>query len=306
MTGSFLRIIVLILISSGIKFGAISYPTQKADCISCHGDLMKNTYLHAELDKMCDVCHTATGEEHPKSKVKGFTLSEKIPALCFICHTEFQEQFDTIQIVHGSVKDSVSCLNCHNPHSSPVIKLVTDSTNTLCLRCHNKTIKNDSARIRNINQILSRAKSIHPPIEQGGCVNCHNPHFSEKRSLLIGNFPSGQYLKATTDIFELCFMCHDSDLLEAKTTEFGTNFRNGTTNLHFIHVNSDKGRNCTMCHDVHGAVNKKLILDKLQFGSFEMKIIFNTSENGGSCLTACHSVKKYDRTITIDSTTLKK
>jgi len=28
-----------------------------------------------------------------------------------------------------------------------------------------------------------------------------------------------------------------------------------------------------------------------------MKISFGMTENGGSCLTACHSEKKYDRTI---------
>jgi predicted CXXCH cytochrome family protein len=295
MAGSFITLIVILLFSSGISRETVTNYSGNEDCIKCHSDLVKNTYVHPELATMCDVCHTPTGKEHPKNKVNGFTHSEKLPVLCYNCHTDFQEKVEKYPYVHGSVKDSVSCVNCHNPHSSPFKKLILDSTNDLCLKCHDRTIKSDSVRIRNINQVLSKAKSIHPPVEQGGCVNCHNPHFSEKRALLIGNFPSGQYVKATTDIFELCFMCHDTDILDAKKTETGTNFRNGKTNLHFVHINGDKGRNCTMCHDVQGSANEKLIMDRLKFGNFEMKIKFTPSEKGGSCLTACHGEKKYNR-----------
>ena len=306
MPGLLHSLLFIIMISSGVSYKSVSPDNKTEDCITCHSDLMKNKYIHPELATMCDVCHSPTGEVHPKQSVKGFILSEKLPVLCYNCHSEFQEKADKYPIVHNPIKDQVSCLNCHNPHSSPEIKLINNGINDLCLKCHNQTIKNDSIKIRNVGQILSRAKSIHPPIEQGGCVNCHNPHFSEKRALLIGNFPSGQYVKATDDAFELCFMCHDSDLLNAKNTEFGTSFRNGTANLHFIHVKSDKGRNCTMCHNVHGAGNARLINDKLQFGRWEMKINFSVSDNGGSCLTACHSEKKYDRTILKETTTVKK
>jgi predicted CXXCH cytochrome family protein len=273
------------------------YPEKRiAECISCHSDLTKNAVIHPQLESTCDICHTSTGAEHPQKNAKGFTLTEKIPGLCFNCHSEFQEHLQLYATKHGPVTDSVSCLNCHTPHSSPNKKLVIDPTNNLCLSCHNRTIIKDSVKIRNISQILSRAKSVHQALD-GGCVTCHNPHFSEKRKLLVGAFPSGLYVKAVKDTFDLCFMCHDQEIIEAKETEFGTNFRNGKKNLHFIHINGEKGRNCTICHDVHGAMNEKLISDKFKFGLMEMKIEYKTFENGGSCLTACHNEKKYDRTI---------
>ena len=52
-----------------------------------------------------------------------------------------------------------------------------------------------------------------------------------------------------------------------------------------------------MCHDIHGAIGYRLIRDKIGFGSWEIRIDFALSENGGSCLTACHSEKAYNRTV---------
>jgi predicted CXXCH cytochrome family protein len=297
MAGSYLIVFIAFLFSGVSEYNTALIVPSKQECLSCHENLTRNETVHPELATTCDICHTSNGSEHPKAGTKGFSLSEKLPVLCYNCHTEFQENAEKFPVVHGPVNSALSCLNCHNPHSSPSKKLVLDSSNALCLKCHNKTIITDSSRISNISQTLSRAKSVHPPIESGGCITCHNPHYSEKRVLLIGNFPAGQYVKGVTDNFELCFMCHDTDLLEAKTTEFGTNFRNGKDNLHFVHVNGEKGRNCSMCHDIHGAANAKLIRDRLQFGSWSMKIDFSADENGGTCLTACHSEKKYNRTI---------
>jgi len=297
MAGNFIILLFVFLFSIGKMIQDPYYETPVEECITCHGDLLKNNVIHPQLEATCDICHSSTGEDHPKSSVKGFTLSEKLPVICFNCHDDFQVNMDSSRFVHGPVRDSISCVNCHNPHSSDQQRLLIDGTNNLCLRCHNKTIIKDSIRISNINQLLSDAKSVHAPVESGECVTCHNPHFAEQRSLLIGFFPSEQYVNATLENFEICFLCHDSDIIDSQMTEFGTNFRDGNRNLHFVHINGDKGRNCTVCHDMHGAANDRLIIDRLRFGKWEMKIIFDTNENGGTCLTGCHSERKYDRTI---------
>jgi len=280
------------------KREAHAFPgSQNAKCITCHGDLAKNTVVHPNLETSCDICHAPNGKEHPKKNVKGFTLTEKLPDLCFNCHSDIQEHFGKYPVIHGPMRDSVSCMNCHNPHSSPQGRLLKIEKNDLCLSCHSKTIVTDSFRLSNIGQTLSRARSIHAPIVSDGCITCHNPHFAEKRLLLAGNYPAEQYVKGSADAYELCFICHDAELIGAKTTEKITNFRNGKNNLHFIHSGGEKGRACTMCHNVHSAVNDRLISDKLKFGNWEMKIKFELTEKGGSCLTACHIEKSYDRTI---------
>jgi predicted CXXCH cytochrome family protein len=296
MAGNYLIYILLMLIFPGRHRSSADIEVHREECITCHEELLRKSVVHPQLESICDICHASNGEDHPQGNQKGFSLTEKLPLLCFNCHSDFQDHSDLFPILHGPVSDSLSCINCHNPHSSDQPKLLIDGTNNLCLKCHNKTILTDSATVTNINQVLSRAISIHPPVESGGCVICHNPHFSEKKFLLIGNFPSDQYVQATSDNFEICFMCHETDLLEAPSTEFGTNFRNGKKNLHFVHINGDRGRNCTMCHDIHGAASDRLIRDKLKFGSWEMKIEFMLTDNGGSCLTACHSKKSYVRT----------
>lgn len=300
MTGNYILLLLLFVLLPGRWKPEASFEKQTGECIECHGEMIKEPVIHPELESTCDICHASTGEDHPKPDVKGFSLAESLPLLCFNCHSDFQNNIDTYATVHGSVIDSKSCINCHNPHSSKQSSLLVDGTNNLCLRCHNKTIVTDISRIGNINQVLTRAKSVHSPVEGGGCVTCHNPHYSEKKSLLVGNFPSGLYTEATTENFELCFLCHDTDLLGSISTESGTNFRDGLTNLHFIHINGDKGRNCTMCHDIHGAAGDRLIRDRVVFGRWEMKIDFELSENGGACLTACHAKKIYDRTLAIE------
>lgn len=265
------------------------------ECIKCHSDLLENLVIHPDIESSCDICHSPTGETHPDGNKKGFTLAEKLPELCFNCHSDFQENVGSYKIVHGALKDSRSCINCHNPHSSSQQHLLIPGGNNLCFSCHNKEIMYDSIKIKNIKKDLASAKSIHAPIESGGCITCHNPHFSEKNHLLVAGFPAGQYINSSKENYELCFMCHDSKLLEAQTSKTATNFRNGTINLHFVHVNKEKGRSCIMCHDVHGAPNERLITDRINFGSWEMKIEFKTSENGGTCLTACHGEKTYNR-----------
>ncbi len=86
---------------------------------------------------------------------------------------------------------------------------------------------------------------------------------------------------------------HEPGVGEFTTT--ATNFRNEDQNLHFLHSNSDKGRNCNLCHDVHGSMNEHLILTNAKFGNWDMPLKFSLLDNGGSCSTGCHSTKSYER-----------
>ena len=87
----------------------------------------------------------------------------------------------------------------------------------------------------------------------------------------------------------------NTDLLNLEKTTNMTEFRNGDQNLHYLHINKEKGRSCTNCHDVHAANNTKLIGTTVKFGRWDMPLNFVGTETGGTCATGCHKEQKYDR-----------
>ena len=235
--------------------------TDKKTCKDCHSVLIEKKVVHAVAADDCESCHTANENEHPKQGVKGFDLVEKVPALCFMCHN-MQAAIDSAMVVHKVVNDAKGCLNCHSAHASDQEKLLTKDQKELCLSCHNKTIKTEDKTLANIGQFLKKGNMVHGVIESDGCTVCHNPHASEESLLLKGRFPAGQYTSAKPENFELCFTCHDQELLTAKTSTTATQFRNGEHNLHYLHINGEKGRNCNVCHNVHGSINDKMLIER--------------------------------------------
>ncbi len=263
-------------------------------CTDCHSALIEKETKHpAALDDGCTNCHQSNDSIHPKTGSKTFTLSDKMPDLCFNCHDAIKTDITTLKSVHKIINQKKFCVNCHSPHSSSQAKLLINEEKTLCLSCHNKTITTSTRNIENIKLTLS-SKNIHPALE-GGCNGCHKPHASANNFLLNNAFPEGQYASAKKDSFALCFDCHDSGLLETEKTSSATGFRNGDKNLHFLHINGDKGRSCIMCHNMHASNNEHLILDKVTFGSWSFKLNYKSTETGGSCAPACHGDKTYNR-----------
>jgi predicted CXXCH cytochrome family protein len=286
-----------IIIASFFIFGyTVSGQTEtdKKTCKDCHAALIEQKVVHAIAADDCESCHTANENEHPKHGVKGFDLAEKVPALCYMCH-DMQSTIESARAVHKVVNDAKGCLNCHSAHASDNEKLLTKTGKDLCLSCHNKTINTEGNSLANIGQLLKKGNRVHGAIEGDGCTVCHNPHSSENQLLLTGAFPADQYTKASVENFELCFNCHDLELLTTETTTTATQFRNGEQNLHYLHIHGEKGRNCNVCHNVHGSAFAHLINDKVKFGSWDMPIQYQHEENGGSCNTGCHAKKKYVR-----------
>ncbi len=260
-------------------------------CSSCHDNIKtekKAEFLHAPFDDDCFNCHTAHSSD------KAFLLTESTPGLCYTCHDDIQTKLTKSKTVHQVAKDTKNCRNCHSPHASSHSNILLANENDLCFKCHNKKIISGTDTIENIKEKLTEAQYKHAPLEDG-CNSCHDPHGSDNNYLLIASFPSDEYAKASTGTFELCFNCHDADLLNQQFSETATNFRNGNRNLHYTHINGKKGRNCNICHDVHASKTQFLIKQKSIFGTWEMPMNFRVLKNGGSCRTGCHEKKEYDR-----------
>ena len=183
-------------------------------------------------------------------------------------------------------------MSCHNPHNSKFGKLLKNEEKDLCLTCHSKTIKTKEGPIPNIKE-KTKAKFTHAPVNDG-CTGCHTPHSSKIKGLFTEPFNKNTYVKGVKSSFALCFTCHNSDLLTVQSTDESTNFRDGKKNLHFLHINSPKARNCIICHDVHGSPNPALINDKVKFGDWIMNIKFTKQEKGGSCAPGCHKQLSYN------------
>ena len=75
----------------------------------------------------------------------------------------------------------------------------------------------------------------------------------------------------------------------------GDPFRNGERNLHFLHVNREKGRSCRACHDEHASNQPKHIRESVPFGRWTMHTQYTKTETGGGCTTGCHRPYSYDR-----------
>jgi len=264
----------------------------ESNCKECHSELISKTNVHP-VAQDCETCHQSNGADH-SIITKAFNFTEKLPQLCYTCHDAVQSSIDKSKVIHGAITDKKSCINCHSPHSTEVGKLLKKESKELCLSCHNKVIDANGHKIPNIKQKVTTAKVIHAAVEDG-CITCHKPHSSDRKNLLADKFPSSEYTVVNPDSFALCFNCHDAAMIESATTTSATSFRSANKNLHFVHINGNKGRSCILCHDVHGSENEHLIKSKVLFGNYEMTQTYRSTGTGGSCKNACHTEKAYER-----------
>lgn len=263
-------------------------------CAECHDDQMKEIHKHppaAEGD--CSACHNP----HQSKQKKLLTL----PAaeLCLQCHDSAPFAGRSI---HGPVTAG-QCAACHNPHSSPKAKLLRESGAALCFRCHDKELEDlQKIKLPATKRLFEDKKAkLHPPFAAGDCSDCHRPHASSQARLLGEAFPAGLYQTYSEAAYTLCLNCHDAGAFAEPRTLSATSFRNGNLNLHQRHVNRDKGRSCRACHNPHGSYQPHLVTELFRFGKRNLGIGFESSDNGGSCVTSCHVKVTYDRLVPVNN-----
>lgn len=249
-------------------------------CMGCHLDVqegLKKKHVHAAVESGCTSCHNPHGSANPK------LLAEAGAALCFQCHGEVAEKVQKGAVVHAAVTSGKGCASCHSPHAADQAKLLLSPEKELCLGCH-KTVLTKNMTV------------LHGPIADGQCTPCHDPHGGPNSRLLIRRFSSEPYLPYSDKEYELCFACHNRDLLRFPDTSFATGFRDGDRNLHYLHVNNKlKGRSCQLCHAIHGGENAALIAEKVTFGQWSLPLKFVKTDSGGSCAPGCHKPAAYAR-----------
>jgi hypothetical protein len=180
------------------KLGKIHKGEFTRRCVFCHAVAVPDNALVSDkrlLGVGCEACHGA-GEEHVAAMRSGKKENLRLERLtrlsapqknelCTRCHTigqsvselEMNAAADATRRFpffglqkskcFAANKESLSCLNCHNPHSnaSPDPK----TYEAACLKCHAAP-----APAPTPSQVFTRGKPC-PINARTGCINCHMP-----------------------------------------------------------------------------------------------------------------------------------
>jgi predicted CXXCH cytochrome family protein len=227
----------------------------------------------------CSLCHKNADAKNPGPVT---TAGNK---LCLDCHDKFPKIL-AAKSSHAAAK--ARCVNCHNPHNANQPKLLLDEAGALCLGCHTA-----------LKKFVDDAASPHAPVAAGECTACHNPHGADNQRLLKRALPATFYAPYDDKAYALCFGCHDAKLAAAPTAAKETQFRDGSRNLHYLHVNkTERGRACRACHDPHAAPQDHLLRRSVPYGpnGWPLTIQYTKTPTGGSCTKTCHRERSYNNT----------
>lgn len=266
-------------------------------CLKCHIrtdlEIEGARVVHAPVLGDCRVCHDPHATNNPA------ILNSEPKTLCTECHQNIAHAIESATTQHAAATTSRACLNCHTPHAGEHAALLRDDVQSLCFECHNQPVKApDGTTLVNMKHLIETGTSLHGALTQRSCIECHEIHGGGHRRLLNNEYPSGLYYPFRESSYALCFSCHDKSLVLERTTRWTTGFRNGETNLHFVHVSKDeKGRSCRVCHDAHAATRDKHIRDDVPFGAggWKLPIRFEPLPDGGRCGAGCHAAYEYNR-----------
>ncbi len=266
-------------------------------CLKCHVqtglELETRRVVHAPVLGDCQVCH------NPHATDSRAMLVADTAALCTSCHQNIAGTMAAATTQHAAVTTKRSCTNCHAAHASDHESLLKSEPRQLCFECHNQPIRMpDGTELVNMKAVIETGTSLHGALTQRGCVECHDIHGGGHKRLLMLEYPSELYYPFSETSYALCFSCHDRQLVMEAKTGSATGFRNGETNLHWVHVSRDvKGRSCKVCHDSHASTHDKHIRDEVAYGpaGWKLPIRYEALPEGGKCGGSCHAAHEYNR-----------
>ena len=272
----------------------------KALCVECHVEAVPSglaaRHQHKPMEDGCTTCHD------PHASDVKFQLVSTSSDLCFSCHEGVKNFVGSAAITHGPLSEPDGCVSCHTPPFTRLPDLQKTAQPGLCLACHNRPITTSTGRtLTDMAALLKDNPDHHGPIRDGACTACHQPHGSDHFGLLFLDYPAEFYAPFEMQRYQLCFSCHLGDLVQDKSGTGLTGFRDGDLNLHWLHVNQEKGRTCRACHEVHASKRPFHIREAVPYGSggWLLEINFQSGDSGGSCAPACHKKRTYDRSRTM-------
>ena len=258
-------------------------------CNRCHANLTQAEHKHAPANLgLCTFCHSAHESQYAGQ------LKFPPEALCVSCHNDTVP--DGAKTVHGPVEQG-HCTACHDPHSSDIDEHLVAEVPQLCFSCHNQDQTDHEGRTLPAveESFIDKSLRQHPPFARGDCLLCHEPHASDNIRLQRRPYSQAFYTDFSPDKY-FCLMCHGESTFTEPRTLTATKFRNGNLNLHYRHVDREKGRGCRACHHQHASSMEAQIATDTFLGEQNIGIkAFAKTETGGTCEPSCHRPVQYDR-----------
>jgi predicted CXXCH cytochrome family protein len=184
----------------------------------------------------------------------GFAATHPVPLdknvdakKCLECHEDKSKG----KAVHSAI--ATGCLSCHEVRVNrdvTRVKLITTTTQALCLSCHDE-------------KKVQAGQTMHPPAVRD-CVKCHDPHESDNPNQLL------KTTSGTTKDENLCLSCHKTGMDTPKDGSRHAALDMGCATCHVTHKNGERGKIefeahlkkavpalCVECHDTKDAALQK-------------------------------------------------
>ena len=269
-------------------------------CYGCHEEfqaIMARKFKHVPAVETCTNCH------NPHNSTERKLLGAEMVDMCVNCHKGIKDQIVNAKVRHDAITKGEKCSNCHNPHAANIEKLLIQLPFDLCVNCHSKDgmVAGDGKPMTNYKSWLTDNKVWHEPVKAKDCSACHRTHGGNNFRLLVAPYPSAFYAPYENKAYALCYGCHNDKVVSVPETTTLTGFRDGSRNLHYVHVHKERGRTCRACHEVHASKQDHHIREGVPYGpkGWVLKINYTRLPNGGSCAKTCHETKAYNnKTLT--------
>jgi len=198
---------------------------EAAICATCHASSHQQNMMewnaHAENAVSCSSCHLVHGNDNLRLLVR------QEPELCMECHPSVEGEFSR-SYRHPVLDGVIECSECHMPLAERTRTPGFRGVGEVCFQCH--------PQFRGPFPFEHQAV-VSYSTEEGGCLNCHEPHGSDQPRMLKQSYEAPH--------FTTCSQCH-----LVPTHQFNVQ-----------HGSQWAGVACNQCHvDIHGSYANRYLL----------------------------------------------